>query len=107
MPRWICAVGLVLAAMPLLADEDTDRALATLKAVTREGRNNDAVGPAWKTVVSKGAAALIPTLAAVDDANPTAGNGLRTAAGAIAEGETAAGRTLPADRLEAFVKDTK
>jgi hypothetical protein len=93
--------------MPAAADEDTDRALATLKAVAREGKSNDAAGPAWKTIVSKGVPALIPALAAVDDANPTAANWLRTAAGAIAEAETQAGRKLPAADLEAFATNTK
>src|SRR5262249_4257861 len=61
----------------------------------------------WKTLVSQGAPALFPTLAAIDDANATAANWLRSAAGAIAEAETKASRKLPADKLETFAKDTK
>src|SRR5438552_19184050 len=113
MPRrnnalWLPALlAAALAAVPAAADDDTDRALTTLKAVTREGKSNDAAGPAWKTLVSKGVAALFPTLVAVDDANPTAANWLRTAAGAIAEAETQAGRKLPAADLEAFATNSK
>lgn len=89
------------------ADDDTTRALAALKAVTKEGKGNEDASPAWKTLVSKGGAALLPALEAFDDTNPTAANWLRTAVDAIAESEKANNRSLPADKLEAFVKDTK
>lgn len=105
--RLLVALAVALAATPAGADEATDKALAALKAVGREGKGNDDAGPAWKTLVSQGAPALLPTLAAIDDANPTAANWLRTAVDAIAEAEKAAGRKLPADKLEAFAKDTK
>lgn len=108
--RLLCAAavaGVVALAAPASADPDTDRALAALKGVGREGKGNDTAGPAWKVLVSQGGAALFPTLASIDDGNPTAANWLRSAAGAIAEGETKAGRKLPADKLEAFARDTK
>ena len=89
------------------ADEAIAKPIAALKAVDREGKNNDTVGLAWSGLVSQGAAALLPALEAVDDANPTAANWLLTAAGAIAEAETKANRKLPAEKLEAFVKGTK
>lgn len=108
--RWLApVVALGLALVPLLsaADDETTRALATIKAIPKEGKGNDSAGLAWKAVVSKGAVALFPTLEAIDDGNPTASNWLRTAVDAIAEGEKATGRKLPADKLEAFAKDTK
>ncbi len=89
------------------ADEETTRALAAIKKVTKEGKGNEDAGPAWKTLVSKGAPALMPTLEAFDETNPTATNWLRAAVDAIAEKEKEAKRPLPADKLEAFVKDTK
>jgi len=89
------------------ADDATTQALQTLKRVTREGKGNEDAGTAWKTLVSKGGPALMPTLEAFEDENPTAANWLRTAADAIADAEKAAGRKLPADKLEAFVKDQK
>ncbi len=112
MHFWNCiplvALGAALALTPVqAADEDTTRALTALKAVTKEGKGNEDAGPAWKTLVSKGGAAIIPALEAFDDDNATAANWLRTAVDAIAENEIAAGRKLPADKLEAFVKDTK
>jgi hypothetical protein len=101
------AVGLALAPNYSAADDETDRALKALKAVTKEGKGNEDAGPAWKTLVSKGAPALLPTLAAFDEGNPTATNWLRAAVDAIAEKETADKRPLPADKLEAFAKDIK
>jgi hypothetical protein len=108
--RFCVAAGLAaaLAATPApSADDDLAKSLATLRAVGKEGKGNEDAGPAWKTVVGKGAAALLPALEAVDDANPTAANWLRTAAGAVAEAEQAGKRPLPAKALEAFATDAK
>lgn len=103
----VVAGVLALAAVGRPADDELARSLAVLKAVDREGKTNDAAGLAWKEVVTHGGPALFPTLEAIDDAHPTAANWLRTAAEAIAEAETKAGRQLPPDRLEAFARDTK
>jgi hypothetical protein len=110
MPRRVLIAviaGAALLARPAPAEDDTTRALATIKAVAREGKGNDDAGPAWKTVVSKGGAALLPTLEAIDDDNPTAANWLRAAIDAIVDGEKLAGRKLPLTKLEAFALDTK
>jgi hypothetical protein len=106
---WVAvAAGVALVATPTPAqDGDTAKALAALKAVGKEGKGNEDAGPAWKTLTSKGAAGLIPALEAVDDANPTAANWLRSAAGATADAEKAAGRKFPADKLEAFATNPK
>lgn len=114
MPRWnraallLAALGAAVALAPArAADDETTRALAAIKTVTKEGKGNEDAGPAWKALVSRGGAALFPTLEAFDEGNPTAANWLRAAVDAITEGETAAKRPLPADKLEAFAKDTK
>jgi hypothetical protein len=112
MNRWTRAalVAGALALVPLVparADEDVTRALATLKAVKKLGQSNEDAGPAWKALVSKGGAALLPALEAFDEANATANNWLRSAVDAIVQKEADAGRKLPADELEAFAKDTK
>ena len=101
-PAWVAVLALAAASAPAQPD-DLAKALATLKGVTKEGAANDAAGPAWKTVVDAGAPAFFPALTAVDDANPTAANWLRTAAGAIAEKEKKAGKALDSPRLEQFV----
>jgi hypothetical protein len=105
--RVAAVLGMALIVAPAPADDETAKALAVIKAVKKEGRGNDDAGPAWKTVVSKGGAALLPTLEAFDDSNPTAANWLRTAVDAISEAEVAAGRKLPADKLEAFCTNPK
>lgn len=99
--------GAAVVAAPSRADDETTQALAVLKKVSREGKGNEDAGAAWKAVVGKGAAALVPTLTAMTDDNPTATNWLRTAAEAIAQNEKAAGRKLAADQLEAVVVNTK
>jgi hypothetical protein len=107
-PLVALALAGTLALVPArAADDETTRALTTLKAVTKEGKGNEDAGPAWKTLVSKGAPALLPTLEAFDENNPTATNWLRTAVDAIAEKEKDAKRPLPVKELEAFVTDTK
>jgi hypothetical protein len=108
MHRFIWVAFLALSpSAAAAADEAIAKPIAALKAVDREGKNNDTVGLAWSGLVSQGAPALIPTLEAVDDANPTAANWLLTAAGAIAEGETKANRKLPLAKLTDFLKNTK
>ncbi|MBX9627242.1 MAG: beta galactosidase jelly roll domain-containing protein [Gemmataceae bacterium] len=104
---WAALAALVLAAPLPAADRDVDRAIAALKGVGREGTNNETAGPAWRALVGAGGEALMPALAAIDDADPRAGNWLRAAVVAIAEAEGKAGRPLPAGKLEAFTKDTK
>ena len=103
----VLVLGAAVLAAPVAADDETTRALAAIKAVKKEGKGNDDAGPAWKTLVSKGSPALLPALEAFDDTNPTATNWLLTAVSAITEGEKAAGRKLPADKLEAFATNAK
>ncbi|MCE9534554.1 MAG: hypothetical protein K8T89_26040 [Planctomycetes bacterium] len=89
------------------AAEDAVKLLGSIKSVGAEGKNNPAASTAWKALVNLGGEALFPTLSALDDANPIAVNWLRLAAQAIVEKEQQAKRPLPADKLEAFVKDYK
>jgi hypothetical protein len=89
------------------AESDAGKYLERIKAVGNEGAGNQEAGAAWKSLVEIGGDALLPTIAALDDAKPVATNWLRLAAQAIAEKEQQAKRKLPADKLELFVKDTK
>jgi hypothetical protein len=86
---------------------DVKDALGRIKAVGREGAGNAAASKAWQELVRSGPDALLPTLSALDDADGTAANWLRSAVDAIAERELAAGRSLPAAQLEEFVKQTR
>jgi hypothetical protein len=86
---------------------DADKLLKQIKAVSKEGAGNQEAGAAWRELVSLGGEAILPTLAAMNDATPAAANWLRSAVNALAEKEQGAGKKLPADQLEAFVKDRK
>src|SRR5262249_32486740 len=77
------------------------------KAVGREGAGNVEASKAWREVVQLGPTVLIDVLTAMDDADATAANWLRSAVDAVAERELQAGRQLPAAKLEAFLLDTK
>lgn len=81
--------------------------LKAIKAVGPEGAGNEAAAKGWKAVVKGGAAALVPTLAAFDDATPVAANWLRSAVNAIVEEEEHAGKALSKIDLGKFVADTK
>src|SRR5262249_45156088 len=97
---------LALAALPAPAAE-VDALLARIKAAGREGAGNAEAGKAWRELAQRGPEALLPALTAFDGAAPAAANWLRTAADTLAERALAAGQALPADKLEAFVKDTR
>ena len=106
--RWAALAAVALAVGgATAADDETARALTTIKSVSKEGKGNDAAGLAWKALVGKGGPALLPTLDAMDDGNATASNWLRSAVDAIVQTEKEAKRPLPADKLEALAKDTK
>ncbi len=96
---------LLLPALTFAAD--IEPLLKQIKAVGREGAGNAEAAAAWRELVQIGSSALLPTLAAMRDANPGSANWLRTAVDAVAERELRAGRTLEAGPLEAFVKDTQ
>ena len=81
--------------------------LTRIKAVGKEGAGNAAAAQAWKELTKEGPAALLEILGSLDDAGPVAANWLRAAVDAIGEKTLAAGKPLPADKLEAFVRDTR
>jgi hypothetical protein len=101
------ALLLALAAAPHAVAADAGPLLARIKAVGSEGAGNAEAGRAWRELVALGTDALPAILTAFDDADDRAANWLRAAVDAIAERQLDAGRKLPADKLEAFVKETK
>jgi hypothetical protein len=80
--------------------------LARIKAVAREGAGNAEAAQAWKELVQLGPDALPAILTAMDNADPTASNWLRTAVDTIAERTLAAHESLPVAELEPLVRDT-
>lgn len=104
--RWLLTFGLLSVSFVAHA-ADLPSSLKVIKSVTREGAGNAEAQTAWKSVVSTGGDALLPTLAAMDDANTIASNWLRSAVNAIAEKHVADGKKLPAKELETFVLDSK
>jgi hypothetical protein len=112
IPCGLTAAGLLLClaltpAPPADAPAGLDRLLARLKAIGKEGAGNAEARAAWRELVRRGPEALLPVLTAWDEADPIAGNWLRTAVDAIAEREVRAGRSLPVRHLEAFVRQTR
>lgn len=104
--RSFAIVAALLLPAPLSA-ADSGPLLAKLKAVGKEGQGNADAAKAWQELVKLGPDVLIDVLTALDDADTTAANWLRTAFDTIADRELSAKRPLPADKLEAFVKDTR
>src|SRR5262249_34024698 len=84
---------------------ETAEALAAIKSVKREGAGNESAAARWKELVALGPKALPAILSGCDGPDATVANGLRTAAEAITENELKAGRSLPADQLEAIIRD--
>lgn len=92
---------------PTYGQESVPDLLKTIRAVGKEGKGNAQAAKAWQAMVRQGPDVLIDVLAGLDDAGPVAENWIRAAVDAIGESARASGKRLPADRLEAFVKDTK
>ncbi|CAN5386064.1 hypothetical protein BH11PLA2_BH11PLA2_08190 [soil metagenome] len=105
--RWIALVFIATLPPAFAGTKEIDAALATIKAVGKEGSGNDAAAVAWKTLAAEGVPAFVPTLTAFKDASPNAANWLRSAVDAIVEAETRAGRKLSPDTLKAFALDSQ
>ncbi len=84
-----------------------DDAVKSITQVQREGSGNAPAASAWNEVVQAGPTALPTVLAASGHGNVVADNWLRVAADAIVENSISAGKPLPLDDLETFVRDTK
>lgn len=106
--RWI--VALALAVLPFVVPASSQGAEAAalvsrIRAVAGEGTGNADAAIAWRELTALGPAGLPETLAAFRGASPLAANWLRNAVDAILEAETRAGRTLPREMLERFVRE--
>jgi hypothetical protein len=109
MPRTCIVASLLCLLAPRSSARggDVSSNVARIKAVGREGAGNVEAARAWKELVKDGPDALVDVLTGLDGASPAAANWLRTAVDAVAERTLAAGKPLPAGRLEAFVRDTR
>lgn len=94
----------VRAAEPAIAD--LAAALDALAKVGPQAEGHAAAQRAWPVVAGVSAAELPTLMAALDRATPLGANWIRAAVDAVAERDVQAGRPLPVDALEAFVRDT-
>jgi hypothetical protein len=100
-------IAWMMLAGPTLAEgEDADALVAQIKKVGREGAGNAEAAKAWKKLVAKGPAALVPILAKMDETNLTTQNWLRPAVDAICEKALRDKAGLPKADLEKFIGKT-
>lgn len=83
---------------------ELDSGIQALLTVDKEGAGHDAAVPILQELSQQPAAALIPLLQGMDQANPLAANWLRGAFETIADRNLKAG-SLPKEELEAFALD--
>jgi hypothetical protein len=108
MPRRICCLTLLLAAvsaLPAAAEDDVARLLKQVRAVGPDGAGSPEARAAWDRLVAGGPAVLPPLLEAMDTPDTVAANWLRTAFDRVAE--RAAGKGIDAAALLRFVRDPK
>lgn len=98
----MCAV---LASPACAADVQT--LIRQIKAAGPDGAGSGTAAAAWVQLKEKNIGALVPLMAALDDATPLAANWLRSAIDAIVDRERQAGVKLPATELESFLNDKK
>ena len=83
-----------------------DENVKALRSVGAEGKGHAAAIASVKELSQGSADTLIPLLKAFDDAGPLAVNWLRGAFESVADRQLKVTGNLPADKLEAFIKDT-
>lgn len=108
--QWARTGSLVAAflAFPAFSSAATfDDQVKAILSVGPEGKGHPAAIAAVKTLSQGSAETLVPLLTAFQDASPLAINWLRGAFENVADHQLKATGKLPADKLEAFVKDTK
>src|SRR5258708_4002566 len=84
-------------------EAEVEAIIKSFKNLGAEGAGNDEATKAWKLLVASGPETLPQLFGAFDGADDRMANWLQTAIDAIAEKELAAGRSLPGEKLEAFI----
>ena len=105
--RWYLIAVLWCLGTVIGSAQEVQSLLIRIKAVGKEGAGNIEAARAWKELVAQGPGVLPDVLAGMDDASPIAVNWLRGAVEAIQDKATINNLQLPADKIEAFLKDTK
>ncbi|MFO0912748.1 MAG: hypothetical protein U0795_07310 [Pirellulales bacterium] len=107
--HWIlaCVLGLLPLAKPIMAatDQELVAAIAALQSVANEGQHHAEAQQAWQKLRQAEAVQLPVLLQGLKPKAPLGNNWLRAAIDAVAEQTLAAGRPLPKEQLEAFVRD--
>lgn len=101
----VWGTALVLASSIEAIADDPQPRIATILKVDKEGAGHAAAVAAVKSLEEQPAAALLPILQAMDQANPLAANWLRGAFEAVADRNLKAGKKLPSAELEKFLLD--
>lgn len=98
--------GVVVAGMSAASEADVAKLLSTIRAVDHEGGGHVAAQAAVRDLSAGDASLLLPTLAAIDGANPLAANWLRGAFETVAARALTSGG-LPIDDLLRFYHDRR
>jgi len=87
--------------------QEAQSLILRIKAVGKEGAGNVEAAKAFKELVAMGPNVMPDVLTGIDDASPVARNWLRAAVESIHDRAVNQGQKIPADKLEAFLKDTR
>jgi hypothetical protein len=101
----IAVILLTTVVLPIVRADDTSSAIKVLREVQPGAVDSAAARDAVHKLTAGGSQALLPLLRGFRDAAPLSVNWLRNAFEQIADAETKAGRKLPQQELEAFVRD--
>ncbi len=104
--RQVIVLWLLGAFVATAAEVDVGPLTETLKRVDKFGEGHRAAVAAVGELQKGDGASLLALLSSMDDAGPLASNWLRGSFETIAERELKAGRKLPAEAFESFVRDT-
>ncbi len=105
LPTLLILTGLISLANCFAAE--TDSLLKTIRAVGREGQGSREANQAVGELSQQDVSTLPAVLLGFRDANPLAVNYLRGAVEAIADRALKAGKPLPTESLEKFVRDVE
>ncbi len=98
---------ILLALLPWQGRCEEQSLAQDINLVVKQGSGTANGRAAWERLAQSGPELLLPILRAMQGADTTGSNWLRTALDRIVERERAAGRRLPAEELLAFARDAK